>query len=510
MLHPFAVVSYPRPPSFLPFHSKPIPPGGNGLPPSKRRLIDDERPSLPPLPVSVSQADLVAKSPIAPPPSRKSNTCGHYVKHSSKLTLLLSGQREGTCVPHYANGDTIEGILAIARPTGVLAVDVKIEGRIYVEEVGGGGSVSVKTINTKIYSWSASASRSFPPRASFRYTIPSSYRDSSVGKDYPLPPSYSADLHGIPGFSVQIAYAVVVNLTLLREPSTLWRGVSNIRVPFRYSHRTRPTLAPPFPCSPHRTETPPCPHTLWMFKMKARKEDMPGIKVHVYLPSSSVCCQLEPIPFHITLFADERTLEPFAEYRPMPSSFLPISGSPSYASFESVQTHISSRKAAHKCPLKIRVHRTTIVDAGSAGLGLALESPTQSQSRSGRQIEAVRDLFTRSDVSHSSSTSGKPRWEKDKASMHSSHAIGQGIVHSASKRAKSVVWSGAIVIPPGEEGFSGGFEVNGLKVVDSVVLSIEPPPPLRSQYLPLNETIPIVLTSDSANSRAGIPVSNIR
>lgn len=171
----------------------------------------------------------------------------------------------------------------------------------------------MKAINTKIYSWSASASGSFPSRASFSYTIPSSYRDSSVGKDYPLPPSYSANLHGIPGFSVQIEYAVVVNLTVLREPSTLWRGVSkwvcsgvpitsvggadravgfdlpysslarafSTRVPFRYCHRTRPTLPPPFPCSPHMSETPPCPRTLWTFKMKARKGDVPGIKVHV-------------------------------------------------------------------------------------------------------------------------------------------------------------------------------------------------------------------------------------
>lgn len=171
----------------------------------------------------------------------------------------------------------------------------------------------MKTINTKIYSWSASASGPFPPRASFRYTIPSSYRDSSVGKDYLLPPTYSANLHGIPGFSVEIAYAVVVNLTVLREPSTLWRGVSkwvcsgvpmhsvggadravgfdlpcstlpracSIRVPFRYCHRTRPTLPPPFPCSPRRTESPPRPRTLWTFNMKARKEDVPVIKVHV-------------------------------------------------------------------------------------------------------------------------------------------------------------------------------------------------------------------------------------
>ncbi len=172
----------------------------------------------------------------------------------------------------------------------------------------------------------------------------------------------------------------------------------------------------------------------------------------------------------------------------MPSSFLPISGSASYASFESVQTHLSARKAAHKCPLKIKVLRTTVVDAGSAGLGLALQesqSHTQS-SRSGRQIEAVRDLFTRSDVSYSSSASGKSRAET--ASMHSAQAIGQGIVHSASKRAKSIVWSGAIVIPPCDEGFSGGFEVNGLKVVVSpqfVILACVVLPPLR-QHRPMS------------------------
>ena len=58
------------------------------------------------------------------------NVAGHYVKHSSKLTLLLSGQREGASVPLYSNGDTIEGILAIARPSGVLALDVKVRSSV--------------------------------------------------------------------------------------------------------------------------------------------------------------------------------------------------------------------------------------------------------------------------------------------------------------------------------------------------------------------------------------------
>ena len=217
--------------------------------------------------------------------------------------------------------------------------------------------------------------------------------------------------------------------------------------------------------------------------------------MQVYLPSSTVCCSQEPMPFHISLFADERILEPFAEYRPMPSSFLPLSPSSSNlnASFESVQTQLSSRKAAHKCPLKIKVQRTTIVDAGSAGLGLTMQSPFTGLSSTGRgrRIGAVRDMFTRSDVSHSSSTSGKSRRsekEMQRASMHSSQAIGQGIVHSASRRPNSIVWSGAIVIPPSADGFNGGFEVNGLKVVVSVLILVS----LLRSYLHLlgTSTVP--------------------
>ena len=58
--------------------------------------------------------------------ARKSDVSGHYVKHSSRITLLLSGQREGAPTPQYSNGDPIEGILAIARPSGILALEVKV------------------------------------------------------------------------------------------------------------------------------------------------------------------------------------------------------------------------------------------------------------------------------------------------------------------------------------------------------------------------------------------------
>ena len=44
---------------------------------------------------------------------------------------------------------------------------------------------------------------------------------------------------------------------------------------------------------------------------------------------------------------------------------------------------------------------------------------------------------------------------------------------------------------------------------DSILLQIDPPPGYRPQYVPLNEAIPVRLTSDSVKSRKAVPVSNV-
>jgi hypothetical protein len=54
------------------------------------------------------------------------SSSGHFVKHSSKVTLLLSGQAPGVIEPEYTNAATIEGILAVARPSGLLSLEVKV------------------------------------------------------------------------------------------------------------------------------------------------------------------------------------------------------------------------------------------------------------------------------------------------------------------------------------------------------------------------------------------------
>lgn len=183
------------------------------------------------------------------------------MKHSSRVTLLLSEQDEGAEVPAYSTGDTIEGVLAIARSSGLLALEVKVrfildlgdsvahdkrrmlpqvEGTILIEELGGSGTRTVKVVDEMVYSWIPSRNGPFPPQASFRYTLPTTFRDPDSGNRHPLPPTYSARLDGIPGFRVTIAYVVAVNLTRMREAASLWRGVTKCVHSLIYAGLLRP------------------------------------------------------------------------------------------------------------------------------------------------------------------------------------------------------------------------------------------------------------------------------
>ncbi|KAI0769032.1 hypothetical protein BD413DRAFT_605078 [Trametes elegans] len=424
MRHPYAVVPSSRPPSLFSMPSHPeSQPHPNRRPPTLLYPI----PALP------------ATLPLGGPLKESKTTPGHYVKHTSRVTLLVSGQEEGAAIPTYSTGDTIEGILAVARDTGLLALEVKVVGTIMLEEFGGAGTVIVKVVEETVYEWVPSRNGPFPARAAFRYTLPTSFLDRASGNHYPLPPTYSARLDGFPGFSADIAYAIVVTLTLQRGASTLWRGVSNMKVPFRYVHRTRPVLVGPFPCLAQKTDD--RPQTLFTFRMSPRRAGARGITVRVYLPASQVCSVQEPIPFHVSLLGDERALDAFTQHRPLPGSFLSMSASTLSvnASRESVASVIAPyRKTSRRCPLRVRVQRTTA----------------------------------------------------DKSHLYSVRWIGQGVVHSARRTCDAVVWTGA--------------------VLDSIVLSIEPPRSMSDAYVALDKMIPLRLTSDSPSYQAAIPVCPLR
>ena len=180
-------------------------------------------------------------------------------------------------------------------------------------------------------------------------------------------------------------------------------------------------------------------------------------------------------------------------YRPTPASFLPLSPTSSIyssSSSETIANHLSARRAASRCPVRISVQRTTVVDAGRAGFTFFNDSSAdmhahlqRGRASVGRAVMGLVAAGTCSAAGEPERVVGysrdidpneRPPLNVDRSYMYSSQALGCGVVHSASRRephARSLVWSGAIVLPrsKGGEVPSGAFEVSGLRVVVSSV-----------------------------------------
>lgn len=71
--------------------------------------------------VNVSAIDINGR----PVPSAVASS-GHFVKNSSKITLVLGGEEGSTGQPTYSSGSVIEGILAVPRPSGLLSIEIKV------------------------------------------------------------------------------------------------------------------------------------------------------------------------------------------------------------------------------------------------------------------------------------------------------------------------------------------------------------------------------------------------
>ena len=128
----------------------------------------------------------------------------------------------------------------------------------------------------------------------------------------------------------------------------------------------------------------------------------------------------EPIPFFVTMFADDGALEPFAAYRPSPASFHPLSSTNSSAS--SLQQQLMARAGMHQPPVRLQVQRRTQVDAMSAGLPCM----------------------------------------REKTYITATRVLARGTVHATTRNPTSITWSGAIVLPPCVR--NGGFVASGIKV----------------------------------------------
>ncbi|EMD39777.1 hypothetical protein CERSUDRAFT_92265 [Gelatoporia subvermispora B] len=400
--------------------------------------------------------------PTPPAPSARTSPT-HFVKHSSRVTLLLSGQEEGTAIPIYNSGSTIDGILATPRSSGLLSLVVKIEGVMKLKEVAGSGASESDIISSTVFVWDSQRHASFPSKVSFRYTLPTHYADSRSGTRFLLPPTYNSHLCGIPGFTVDVSYHIVVNITQTRDKSTFWQKSSSLRVPFIVRTLTCPIVPGPFPLMSKSSA--PSPQTLFTgFAIQPRRRENMPIKVQIFLPSAQICSMKEPIPFFITLFGDEDMLEPFAAWHPSASSFHPISPTPYSAGALQQQLFLRSGHVQAP-PIKVHLQRTTLVDAG-----------------------VDSSCFTK---------------VLSKSYMMSTKAVGQGAVHHASVGRGALTWAGTIILP--SDKLCGGFLAQGLRVSDSIVFSISAP---DCGYSSFCESVPVRLTTESYGCVSAVPVSD--
>lgn len=472
MKHPFASIQYVRnsfsadtigswlrltPEPDLPPPVPPLrtPPAQDQPPPERAR---NRKQSL-----FLSQADRSSRPTVNVnvPAMSSSSSPGHFVKHSSKATLLLSGQEQGVSEPVYVTGGTVDGILALSRPTGLLSLSVVVEGTIKIRETGGSGSRDVQILRESLFTWDAERNTTFPSKVSFRYTLPSHYNHPETNERFPIPPSYHAHSYGIPGFEVDVAYAVVVEMSRRRSVPEWWQRSTRMRVPFAYRELTYPARVGPFPAT--LVLTPTSPQTVFQFTMRSRRQRRDNIEVQLYLPNSQICCLAEPIPFFVTLFAPEDILNGYPTFRPSLESFHPLSTTDLS---NSLQTQIMDRIVRYPPPVRLLLQRRTQVDVLAASL---------------------------------------PCMQVPETHISASKHIASGAVQTVHRDGNKIVWSGSIMVPDRVK--CGGFVAMGLHVTDYLELKITPPDSLRQYYSELIETVPVRLSTEPAKSDHSIAIS---
>ena len=101
-----------------------------------------------------------------------------------------------------------------------------MEGTVKLKEVAGSGTFSTEILKDSLFIWDSERHASFPAKVNFRYTLPTHYDHDVSGERFRLPPTYDTHLSGIPGFDVEVHYAIVVTISRIRNKSSLWRKSS--------------------------------------------------------------------------------------------------------------------------------------------------------------------------------------------------------------------------------------------------------------------------------------------
>ncbi|KAF8173235.1 hypothetical protein K438DRAFT_1909026 [Mycena galopus ATCC 62051] len=369
---------------------------------------------------------------------------GNFIKSSKHgdVTLRLAAQEENVDLPVYGSGSVVEGTVELSKPEKVDSVEVKMEGQLELKENAEGGHMHYTLCLDTVVLWSKDdANTVCPSSLNFSLAIPTEFHHE--GQSYPLPPSDSTKLEGLPGFSAIIDYSVSTIMDRSHSINISKHGIhignTNVSTPFIYYPRTRPPYPIPSPLECTETgnfiERPEW--QVYQSMVKAHATTPNGVYLssfrqflshHPLPPASRIFCVSQDIPFHITLESDAHSLATFLPYGPIPNS-------------------------SRKWPAtRVQVMRQSAVDVKSVA-----------------RSEPANTALWRVDY------------------------IGEAAFRHARDGATHMSFSGEIKLEPTK---ITGFTVPGFSVQDCILLTVSPPEGVKAPFLEVREVLPVRLTTD--------------
>ncbi|KAJ7231403.1 hypothetical protein B0H12DRAFT_1146589 [Mycena haematopus] len=372
---------------------------------------------------------------------------GNFVKVSKHgdVTMRLAAQEDNVDLPVYSSGAVIEGTVELSKKDDVSSVDVKVEGHLELKENAEGGHMHYTLCLEEVKLWTKDDGNPNCP-ASLHFSVPLPTVFQHEDQSYPLPPSHSIQLKGLPGFNGIIHYSISAMIHNPHPISINFKtlgihiGNASVSTPFIHYPRTRPPFPTPSPLQCTETgefiEKPDWQEYQSVVKANATN-GVQDIGVRFYLPASRIFCVSEPIPFHITLESDSHSLAAFLPYGPIPG-----------------------------IPMKLPATR----------------------------IQVVRQSIV--DVKHTT-----VRSEPANTAMWSIAYIGEAAFRHARDGATCMSFSGEVNIEPTK---ITGFTVPGLSsgqlkysVQDCILLTVSPAEGVKAPFADVREAIPIRLATDA-------------
>ncbi|KAJ7268960.1 kinase-like domain-containing protein [Mycena rebaudengoi] len=178
--------------------------------------------------------------------------------NNNNVKLRLTAQEDKIELPVYGTGGVVAGTVELTKMENISSVEVTVEGRVKVHETGEGyGRAEIPISVGQVKLWSKTDNNSVCPSSlPFSVTLPTTTLQD--GRSYPLPPSHSAHLEGVPGFRADIDVSAhrspIIpwkHVCLNRSPSPFETKIEislrTVSTPFIYRARSRPAHPIPAP-----------------------------------------------------------------------------------------------------------------------------------------------------------------------------------------------------------------------------------------------------------------------